>query len=202
MSRPCKICSWEGLEEFNEFMTRQSPTFENGVKYLATKGLHVTQPTVMHHCYKHIEGYQKRQTHKIDNVDNYGGQVTENATIPHSFDPQTLRNKLGVESTTNDSDTVKEVISRGLNKSIELSTLSLVNALEDHSKGLRQYPIDMVRGLKELIAISSAITTGKTKSARFETILDVAGLIKKPIQKEIDIFKLMEEQENTVTVWE
>lgn len=202
MARPCKICSWEGLEEFNEFMTRQNPTFDNGVKYLATRGLEVTQPTVMNHCYKHIEGYQKRQTHKIDNVENYGGQVLENSTIPHSFDPQTLRKKLGVESTTNESDIVKEVISRGLNKSIELSTLALVNALEDHSKGLRQYPIDMVRGLKDLIAISSTITTGKTGSARYETILDVSGLTKKPIKKEIDIFKLMEEQESTVTVWE
>ena len=107
-----------------------------------------------------------------------------------TYDPQTLRNKLGVSSTTNESETVKEVISRGLNKSIELSTLALVNALEDHSKGLRQYPIDMVRGLKDLIAISSAITTGKTKSARFETILDVAGLVKKPVKKEVIPYEL------------
>ena len=202
MSRPCKICSWEGLEDFNEYMTRQNPTFENGVKYCASKGLTVSQPTVMNHCYKHIEGYQKRKTHKIDTVENYGGQLLENATIPHSFDPQTLRNKLGVESTTNDSDTVKEVISRGLNKSIELSTLSLVNALEDHSKGLRQYPIDMVRGLKDLIAISSSITTGKTGSARYETILDVAGLVKKPIKKEVDTMEEYLKQCSTVTVWE
>ncbi len=202
MSRPCKICSWEKLEVFNEFMTRQNPTFDDGVKYLATNGLTVSQPTVMNHCYKHIEGYEKRQTHKIDNVQNYGGQVTENATIPHSFDPQILRNKLGIESTTNDSDIVKAVISRGLSKSIELSTLALVNALEDHSKGLRQYPIDMVRGLKDLVAITSSITTGKTHSARYETILDVDGLTKKPVKKEVDIFQLMEEQETTITVWE
>lgn len=202
MSRPCKICSWEGLQEFNEFMTRQNPTFDNGVEYLATRGLTVSQPTVMNHCYKHIEGYQKRKTHKIDSVENYGGQILENATIPHSFDPQTLRNKLGVSSTTNESETVKEVIARGLSKSIELSTLSLVNALEDHSKGLRQYPIDMVRGLKDLVAITSCITTGKTHSARYETILDLSGLTKKPIKKEVDIFKLLEDQENTITVWE
>ena len=202
MSRPCKICSWEGLEDFNEYMTRQNPTFENGVKYLAVRGLEVSQPTVMNHCYKHIEGYQKRQTHKIDNVDNYGGQVLETATIPHSFDPQILRNMLGVESDLNDTDTVKEVISRGLNKSIELSTLSLVNALTDHCKGLRQYPIDMVRGLKDLIAISSTITTGKTKSARYETILDVAGLTKKPVEKEVDSLEAYIKQCNTITVWE
>jgi len=202
MSRPCKICSWEGLEDFNEYMTRQNPTFENGVKYLAVKGLEISQPTVMNHCYKHIEGYQKRQTHKIDNVENYGGQITENSTIPHSFDPQTLRNILGVESDLNDTDTVKEVISRGLNKSIELSTLSLVNALTDHSKGLRQYPIDMVRGLKDLIAITSSITTGKTKSTRYETILDVAGLTKKPIKKEVDTMEEYIKQCNTVTIWE
>jgi len=202
MSRPCKICSWEGLEDFNEYMTRQNPTFENGVKYLAVKGLEISQPTVMNHCYKHIEGYQKRQTHKIDNVENYGGQITENATIPHSFDPQTLRNILGVESDLNDTDTVKEVISRGLNKSIELSTLSLVNALTDHSKGLRQYPIDMVRGLKDLIAITISITTGKTKSTRYETILDVAGLTKKPIKKEVDTMEEYIKQCNSITVWE
>lgn len=202
MSRPCKICSWERLEEFNEFMIRQNPTFENGVKYLATKGLDVTQPTVMNHCYKHIEGYQKRQTHKIDNVDNYGGQITENATIPHSFDPQTLRNKLGVVSDLNDTDTLKAVISGGLNKSIELSTLSLVNALEDHCKGLRQYPIDMVRGLKDLIAISSAITTSKTDIARFDTILDVSGVNKKLRIKDYDLEKMMEECTNKIQVWE
>ena len=202
MSRPCKICSWEGLKDFNEYMTRQNPTFENGVKYLAIKGLDISQPTVMNHCYKHIEGYQKRQTHKMDSVENYGGQIVENATIPHSFDPQTLRNKLGVESTTNESDTLKEVSSRGLNKSIELSTLALVNALEDHSKGVRQYPIDMVRGLKDLISISSSITTGKTGSARYETILDVSGLTKKPVQKDFDMVTSIMETENKITVWE
>ena len=201
MSRPCKICSWVGLEDFNEYMTRQNPTFESGVKYLAVKGLEISQPTVMNHCYKHIEGYQKRQTHKIDNVDNYGGQIKENATIPHSFDPQTLRNKLGVVSDLNDTDTLKAVISGGLNKSIELSTLSLVNALEDHCKGLRQYPIDMVRGLKDLISISSSITTGKTGSARYDTVLDVAGLTKKPIQKDFDLELAMLDT-NKITVWE
>lgn len=201
MSRPCKICSWEGLADFNKYMTRQNPTFENGVKYLAVKGLEISQPTVMNHCYKHIDGYEKRQTYKMDNVENYGGQITENATIPHSFDPQILRNILGVESTLNDSDTVKSVIYRGLNKSIELSTLSLVNALEDHCKGLRQYPIDMVRGLKDLVAIANTITTGKTQNPRYETILDIAGLIKKPIQKDFDIELAMLETDK-ITVWE
>jgi len=183
-------------------MTRQNPTFTQGVEYLAIKGLKVTEPTVRNHCYKHIDGYEKRKTHKLDTVENYGGQITENATIPHSFDPQRLRNKLGVQSTTDDSQSVKEVISRGLSKSIELSTLSLVNALEDHSKGLRQYPIDMVRGLKDLVAISTAITTCKPyNNARFESVLDVSGLIKTPVKEEIDILKLLEDEENTVTVW-
>ena len=183
MSRPCKICSWVGYENFNQHMISQNPTFEEGVKYLAVKGLEVSQPTVMSHCYKHIEGYQKRQNHKLDNVENYGG-VSEKFSTPHSFDPQTLRNSLGIDSTTNETDTVKEVISRGLNKSIELSTLSLVNALEDHCKGLRQYPIDMFRGLKDLIAISSVITSYKNGSSRYETVLDVAGLTRQPVQNE------------------
>jgi hypothetical protein len=60
----------------------------------------------------------------------------------------------------------------------------------------------MVRGLKDLIAISSSITTGKTGSARYETILDVAGLTKKPVQKDFDMVSAMLEADSKITVWE
>jgi hypothetical protein len=42
----------------------------------------------------------------------------------------------------------------------------------------------MVRGLKDLIAISSVITNYKNGSSRYETVLDVAGLTRQPVQNE------------------
>jgi hypothetical protein len=192
------------MEDFNSFMVKQNPTFKEGVKYCATKGLTVSEPTVSNHCYKHITGFKKKETHVTDNVEKYGGQVAnpKNVTIPHSFDPQTLRTDLGVLTDANDPQTVKEVIARGLNKSIELATLSLVNALNEHSLGQRQYPLDMIRGLKDLVAICCTLTTGKTGSNRYDSIVDIEGLIKKPVQKAYDPFKELEEAGDTVTVWE
>ena len=203
MSRVCKICDWEAMEDFNSFMVKQNPTFKEGVKYCASKGLTVSEPTVSNHCYKHIAGFVKRETHTKDSVENYGGQTSDkNVTIPHSFDPQTLRNTLGVKSSTNDPKTVQEVIARGLNKSVELSTLALFNALTEHSLGQRQYPLDMIRGLKDLIAICNCLTTGKTGSNRYDSVIDVNGLFKKPVQKSYDPFKELEENGETITVWE
>ena len=200
MSRPCKICSWEGLEDFNAYMVRHNPVFREGVKYCASKGLKITEPTVTNHCYKHIVGYKKNDLSILDNVENYGGLAdSKTMTIPHSFDPQSLRNDLGVVTSTNDPQTVTEVIVRGLNKSIELSTLALYNALTAHSQGERQYPLDMVRGLKDLVAIASTLTAGKGGTARYDSVLDVDGLIKKPVQKELDMSNV---NLATITVWE
>lgn len=177
MSRPCKICSWEGVTELNEYMIRQSPTFVEGVRFCAVKGFKVSEPTLMNHCYKHIEGFEKRASHKLDSVDNYGGLVTgELVTIPQTFDVNNMRQMLGVDSSENDPQTMKEVITKGLSKSIELSTLSLINALQDHANGVRQYPLEIIRGLQVLIGVAETLTDTKVD------ILNVVNL-GKPVPK-------------------
>lgn len=178
MSRPCKICSWEAVSELNEYMIRQNPTFIEGVRFCSVKGFKVSEPTLMNHCYKHIEGFQKRASHKVDSVDNYGGVITgELVTTPHTFNVDNMRSMLGVDSNDNDPQTIKEVIAKGLSKSIELSTLGLINALNDHANGVRQYPLEVIRGLQVLIGIAETLTDTKVD------ILNITNLGKPQIRK-------------------
>ena len=143
-------------------MIRESPTFVEGVRFCTVKGFKVSEPTLMNHCYKHIEGFQKRASHKVDSVDNYGGLITgELVTTPHTFDVHNMRSMLGIDSAENDPQTIKEVIAKGLSKSIELSTLGLINALQDHANGVRQYPLEVIRGLQVLIGIAETLTDTK-----------------------------------------
>lgn len=159
-------------------MIRESPTFVEGVRFCTVKGFKVSEPTLMNHCYKHIEGFKKRASHKVDSVDNYGGLITgELVTTPHTFNVDNMRSMLGIDSAENDPQTIKEVIAKGLSKSIELSTLALINAITDHSNGLRQYPLEVIRGLQVLIGIAETLTDTKVD------ILNITNLGKPQIRR-------------------
>jgi hypothetical protein len=185
MSRQCKICSHSELEKINNYMIVHRPTFAIGKDYCESLGLIISEPTLANHCYKHIEGFEKKLTHKLDNVENYGGLGEQKlVTIPHSFDIFEMRKALGIDEIDNKPDTVKSVITRSLFKSIELTSLSLVNALLEHSKGMRDYPLEMIRGLKDLIVICDNLTNNKERSGKYKDVLDIENINNDEIDKE------------------